>query len=251
MHFFQANAMFFGWFSHFFEFRLHEYWVVTPPGEVALYRTLVQTHSWSQPTWLHCNCYSSSSSPPSPVTFAWVSTSYVFKDYSTSSKVFSLSCQLPADFQLPASSAAPLSTPPSSHPPPVTLRWKWTTFKGAEPHHTQLQWHPDFQIRNDFLIFRKHEFPEEHCGQGKVSDGLTDPHNSERSERGLSSRGVHLPPLPRELWLAGGSSEPFWREAQWGWWHKWTPKPKVHHFGTIPWLETPKRLSDKKREWER
>ena len=68
MHFFQANAMFFGWFSHFFEFRLHEYWVVTPPGEVALYRTLVQTHSWSQPTWLHCNCYCSSSSPPSPVT---------------------------------------------------------------------------------------------------------------------------------------------------------------------------------------
>ena len=78
MHFFQANAMFFGWFSHFFEFRLHEYWVVTPPGEVALYRTLVQTHSWSQPTWLHCNCYSSSSFPPSPVAFAWVSTSYVF-----------------------------------------------------------------------------------------------------------------------------------------------------------------------------
>ena len=49
-------------------FRIPIAWVVTTPGEVALYRTLVQTHSWSQPTWLHCNCCCSSSSPHSPVT---------------------------------------------------------------------------------------------------------------------------------------------------------------------------------------
>ena len=54
-------------------FRIPIAWVVTTPGEVALYRTLVQTHSWSQPTWLHCNCYSSSSSPPSHVTLPLVS----------------------------------------------------------------------------------------------------------------------------------------------------------------------------------
>ena len=61
---------------------------------------------------------------------------------------------------------------------------------GAPPHP---------QTRDDWLISQEDEFPEEHRGQGKVSDGLADPHNSERSEWGLSPRGVHLPPLPREL----------------------------------------------------